>query len=181
MVVPSPGGGYPAVSELRWSSSEVFFQRFCPFGTSHAALLWPSSCTVVMEFTYDIWYLMNRNQQSYWKLSPTVQKKWCIIFSQLYLHDAKPTEVLRAQIDFIMDVLTTSHYEDLIKSPGHNHRTNNCFFSIKWYKKKYQMKIQQNAHIIRSRKPAWMLSVVGGYETDGLVIASFPSAIQVLL
>lgn len=90
----------------------------------------------VMEFTYDIWYLMNRNQQSYSKLSPTIQKKWCIILSQLYLHDAKPTEVLRAQIDFIMDVLTTSHYEDLIKSPGNNHRIIAFFYKMILKKKK---------------------------------------------
>lgn len=91
----------------------------------------------VMEFTYDIWYLMNRNQQSYSKLSPTIQKKWCIILSQLYLHDAKPTEVLRAQIDFIMDVLTTSHYEDLIKSPGNNHRIIAFFYKMIFKKKRF--------------------------------------------
>lgn len=51
-----------------------------------------------------------------------------MILSQLNLHDAKPIEVLRAQFGFIMDVLTTSHSEDLIKSPGHNDRINNCLF-----------------------------------------------------
>lgn len=40
---------------------------------------------------------------------------------------------------------------------------------------------EKNAQIIVSRKPVGMLSVSEGYETDGQVKASFPSAIKVLL